>query len=79
MTHSVKRRSPGNNYRNPGFYHVTINVHDRKNQLLGRVIGDLQCPDGHPHPPRVIGGRNKICKTGGTFQKISYLCGQIDK
>ena len=53
MTHSMKRRSPGNNYRNPGFYHVTINVHDRKNQLLGRVIGDLQCPDGHPNAPRV--------------------------
>ena len=49
----MKRRSPGNNYRNPGFYHITINVHDRKNQSLGRIIGDLQCPDGHPDAPRV--------------------------
>jgi len=53
MTHSMKRRSPGNNYRNPGFYHITINVHDRKSQSLGRIIGDLQYPDGHPNAPRV--------------------------
>ena len=49
----MKRRSPGNNYRDPGFYHITINVYDRKKQSLGRVIGDLQCPDGHPNAPRV--------------------------
>ncbi len=53
MTHSMKRRSPGNNYRDPGFYHITINVYDRKKQSLGRIIGDLQCPDGHPNAPRV--------------------------
>ena len=53
MTHSMKRRSPGNNYRDPGFYHITINVHDRKKQSLGRIIGDTQCPDGHPNAPRV--------------------------
>lgn len=49
----MKRRSPGNNYRAPGFYHITINVHDRKKQSLGRIIGDVQCPDGHPDAPRV--------------------------
>ena len=53
MTHSMKRRSPGNNYKDPGFYHITINVYDRKKQSLGRIIGDLQCPDGHPNAPRV--------------------------
>lgn len=53
MPHSMQRRSPGNNYRNPGLYHITINVHDRKNQSLGRIIGDIQCPDGHPNAPRV--------------------------
>ena len=53
MAHSMKRRSPGNNYKDPGFYHITINVHDRKKQSLGRIIGDLQCPDGHPNAPRV--------------------------
>ena len=49
----MKRRSPGNNYRNPGFYHITINVYDRKKQSLGRIVGDVQCPDGHPDAPRV--------------------------
>ena len=53
MTHSMKRRSPENNYRNPGLYHITINVHDRKHQSLGRVIGDIQYPDGHSDAPRV--------------------------
>lgn len=49
----MKRRSPGNNYRDPGFYHITINVHDRKNQSLGRIVGDVQYPDGHPDAPRM--------------------------
>lgn len=53
MPHSMQRRSPGNNYRNPGFYHITINVHDRKNQSLGRITGDAQYPDGHPGGPKV--------------------------
>ena len=53
MIHSMKRRSPENNYRDPGLYHITMNVHDRKHQSLGRIIGDLQCPDGHPNAPRV--------------------------
>ena len=49
----MKRRSPGNNYRDPGFYHITINVYDRKEQSLGRIVGDVQYPDGHPNVPRV--------------------------
>ena len=49
----MKRRSPGNNYKDPGFYHITINVHDRKKQSLGRIVGDVQYPDGHPNAPRV--------------------------
>ena len=49
----MKRRSPGNNYRNPGLYHITINVHDRKHQSLGRIIGDIHYSDGHPDAPRV--------------------------
>ena len=53
MAHSMKRRSPGNNYKDPGFYHITINVYDRKKLSLGRIIGELQCPDGHPNAPRV--------------------------
>ena len=53
MAHSMKRRSPGNNYKDPGFYHITINVYDRKEQSLGRIVGDVQYPDGHPDAPRV--------------------------
>ena len=53
MPHSMQRRSPGNNYRNPGFYHITINVYDRKKQSLGRITGDAQYPDGHPDGPKV--------------------------
>lgn len=53
MPHSMQRRSPGNNYRNPGLYHITINVHDRRHQSLGKIIGDIQCLDGHPDAPRV--------------------------
>ena len=52
-THSMKRRSPGNNYNAPGTYHITLTVHDRKAQSLGVIKGDLQYPDGHPNGPRV--------------------------
>jgi hypothetical protein len=51
--HSMRRRSLGNNYKNPGLYHITITVHDRKTQSLGRIVGDFQCPDNHPNAPRV--------------------------
>ena len=53
MPHSMQRRSPGNNYRNPGLYHITINVHDRRHQSLGKIVGDVQYPDGHPNAPKV--------------------------
>lgn len=53
MSHSMQRISPGNNYRTPGLYHITINVHDRRCQSLGRIIGDVQYPDGHPNAPAV--------------------------
>ena len=51
--HSMQRRSPGNNYTHPGIYHITITISDRKAQSLGRVIGDVQYPDGNPNAPRV--------------------------
>ena len=53
MPHNMQRRSPGNNYRAPGFYHITINVHDRRYQSLGKIVGDAQYPDGHSDAPRV--------------------------
>ena len=51
--HNMQRRSPGNNYTNPGIYHITITISDRKSQSLGRVVGCLQYPDGHPDAPKV--------------------------
>ena len=51
--HSMQRRSPGNNYTHPGIYHITITISNRKAQSLGRVIGDVQYPDGHPNAPKV--------------------------
>ena len=49
----MQHRSPGNNYTHPGIYHITITISDRKAQSLGRVIGDVQYPDGHPDAPKV--------------------------
>ena len=49
----MQHRSPGNNYTHPGIYHITITISDRKAQSLGRVIGDVQYPDGHPNAPKV--------------------------
>ena len=51
--HSMKRRSPGNNYCRPGKYHITLVVSDRKRLLLGHICGELSFPDGHPDGPRV--------------------------
>ena len=51
--HSMQHRSPGNNYTHPGIYHITITISDRKAQSLGRVIGDVQYPNGNPNAPRV--------------------------
>lgn len=51
--HSMQRRSPGNNYCHPGYYHITITISNRRAQSLGRIVGDLQYPDGHPDAPKV--------------------------
>lgn len=52
-SHSMKRRSPGNNYSRPGKYHITLGVSDRKRLTLGCICGDLSLPDGHPDGPHV--------------------------
>lgn len=51
--HSMQRRSPGNNYSHLGYYHITITISNRRAQSLGRIVGDLQYPDGHPDAPKV--------------------------
>ena len=47
-------RNVRKNYRWPGTYHITINVFDRKQQPLGRVVGDTSKPDGDPMAPKVL-------------------------
>ena len=49
----MQRRSPGNNYFHPGYYHITITISNRRAQSLGRIVGDLQYPNGHPDAPKV--------------------------
>ena len=52
-THSMKRRSPINNYKSAGIYHITITVRDRATQRLGHIKGNVNYPDNHPDAPRV--------------------------
>ena len=42
------------NYCWPGIYHITISVLERRQQPLGRIIGDASKPDGDPLAPRVV-------------------------
>ena len=46
-------RGERKNYRWPGTYHITINVLDRRQQPLGRVVGDVSKPDVDPLAPKV--------------------------
>jgi REP element-mobilizing transposase RayT len=47
------RRSQHKNYRWPGIYHITMTVGDRRQQSLGRIVGDTSKPDGDPEAPHV--------------------------
>ena len=47
-------RGSRKNYRWPGTYHITINVLERQQQPLGRVVGDVSKPDGDPLAPKVL-------------------------
>jgi len=46
-------RGSRKNYCWPGIYHITINVKERRQQPLGRVVGDVSKPDGDPQAPKV--------------------------
>ena len=52
-SHRMGRRSYCNDYHLPGVYHVTITVNDRRQQPLGRIVGDVSKPDGDPDAPHV--------------------------
>ena len=47
-------RGSQKNYCWPGIYHITISVLERRQQPLGRIIGDASKPDGDPLAPRVL-------------------------
>ena len=52
-SHRMGRRSQHKDYRWPGIYHITMMVSDRRQQPLGRVVGDVSKPDGDPNAPHV--------------------------
>lgn len=51
--HSMKRRSTIHDYSRPGYYHVTISLAQRRMQLLGRIAGREDRPDGDAEAPHV--------------------------
>lgn len=52
-SHRMGRRSQHKDYRWPGIYHITMTVSDRRQQPLGRIVGDVNKPDGDPNAPHV--------------------------
>ena len=52
-SHRMGRRSLHKDYRWPGIYHITMTVGDRRQQPLGRIVGDVSKPDGDPNAPHV--------------------------
>lgn len=52
-THRMGKRCQKKDYRLPGAYHITINVAERQWHPLGRVVGNLDKPDGDTNAPRV--------------------------
>ena len=52
-SHRMGRRCQHKDYRWPGIYHITMTVSDRRQQPLGRVVGDVSKPDGDPNAPHV--------------------------
>ena len=53
-SHRMGRRSQYKDYRWSGIYHVTMTVNDRRQQPLGRIVGDASKPDCDADAPRVV-------------------------
>lgn len=51
--HSMKRRSMAHDYSRGGYYHITISVNSTMYQPLGRIVGQLDKPDGDCNAPHV--------------------------
>lgn len=51
--HSMTRRATSHDYTRTGTYHITLHVAEEMGKPLGRLVGDVDAPDGHPDAPRV--------------------------
>ena len=51
--HRMGRRSSHKNYELPGIYHITIKAAETLHAPFGKMVGDLNKPDGDPDAPRV--------------------------
>lgn len=51
--HRMDRRSEYKNYMLPGIYHITVKAADALRSPFGKVVGDINKPDGDPDAPRV--------------------------
>lgn len=49
----MDRRSEYKNYMLPGIYHITVKAADALRLPFGKVVGDINKPDGDPDAPRV--------------------------
>ncbi len=67
-SHHMGRRSQYKDYRWPGIYHITMTVSDRRQQPLGRIVGDVNKPDGDPNAPHV-----ELSEIGKMVEKFLIL------
>ena len=51
--HRMDRRSSWKNYELPGIYHITIKAAEALRTPFGKVVGDIDKPDGDADAPRV--------------------------
>lgn len=51
--HSMNRRSYYCDYSRPGIYHITLKVAEALRHPFGKVVGDMNKPDGDPDAPHV--------------------------
>lgn len=51
--HSMNRRSYYCDYSRPGVYHVTLKTAETLRHPLGKVVGNIDKPDGDPEAPHV--------------------------
>lgn len=51
--HRMDRRSSWKNYELPGIYHITVKAAEALRTPFGKVVGDIDKPDGDADAPRV--------------------------